>query len=193
MELGEYIKTKIKEYGKSIRWTAEKMNINYKTFDGKLNRNTLSAEELLKLCSLLGISAEKLKLALYYDNTFISDYTEAYVIAEDIFEMELFEKKHIKTKKVKISVANPSKESKFFDKLYLFLPSYSNNVDENEYELKLIKNIYVEFENNDAFMDKIDSHDYDKTTRYHLKRSGLYGNVPLLTSKPRSRNLNIMK
>ncbi|MDR7870719.1 MAG: hypothetical protein RIN55_07680 [Tissierellaceae bacterium] len=64
--LGEYIKKCIKEEGKTSIWVADKLGINYKTFVGKLNRDSITAEELLKISVLLDINLENLKRDLNY-------------------------------------------------------------------------------------------------------------------------------
>ena len=188
MKIGEYIKKIVKEDGKTLAWVAQKMDINYKTFNGKLNRGTLSAEDLLKLCALLGISADKLKVSLNYDNLFISDGTEAYAIAEDISEDQLLTKELVITTKVKLTHTKPTEESKIIDETYLFVHS-NNAIEPQEYELKLIKNIYIIDEVGKFYMDKVDPYNNLKTNRYHLLASRLRGNVP--TSKSYEKNLNI--
>ena len=188
MKIGEYIKKIVKEDGKTLAWVAQKMDINYKTFNGKINRGTLSAEDLLKLCALLGISADKLKVSLNYDNLFISDGTEAYAIAEDISEDQLLTKELVITTKVKLTHTKPTEESKIIDETYLFVHS-NNAIEPQEYELKLIKNIYIIDEVGKFYMDKVDPYNNLKTNRYHLLASRLRGNVP--TSKSYEKNLNI--
>ena len=113
MKIGEYIKKIVKEDGKTLAWVAQKMDINYKTFNGKINRGTLSAEDLLKLCALLGISADKLKAELNYDNLFISDDTVAYAIAENISKKQLLNNELIITTKVKLTLTEPTEKNKF--------------------------------------------------------------------------------
>lgn len=47
--------------GRTLKWVAEQMDINYKTFMGKIKRNSFSAYELLKLSVILKIDLEALK------------------------------------------------------------------------------------------------------------------------------------
>lgn len=176
MNIGDCIKEIVKEDGKTLAWVAQKMNINYKTFSGKLNRGTLSAEDLLKLCALLGISADKLKAELNYDNLFISGDTEAYGIAENISKKQLLNNELIITTKVKITLTEPAGKNKFINEIYLFVHSNNANAPQ-EYELKLIKNVYIIDEGGKFYMEKVDPHNNVKTSRYHLIVSRLRGNI----------------
>lgn len=176
MKIGEYIKKIVKEDGKTLAWVAQKMDINYKTFNGKINRGTLSAEDLLKLCALLGISADKLKAELNYDNLFISDDTVAYAIAENISKKQLLNNELIITTKVKLTLTEPTEKNKFIKEVYLFVHSENAHAPQ-EYELKLIKNVYIIDEGGQFYMEKVDPYDDMRTNRYHLLLSSLKGNV----------------
>ncbi|MGA9518437.1 MAG: helix-turn-helix transcriptional regulator [Trichococcus sp.] len=176
MKIGEFIKEIAKEDGKTLAWIAQKMGINYKTFSGKLNRGTLSADDLLKLCALLGISADKLKEKQNYDNLFISDDAEAYAIAENISEDQLLNKELIITTKVKLTFTESVEKNKFINEIYLFV--HSNNANDlQEYELKLIKNVYIIDEGGQFYMEKVNPNGDVRTNRYHLLLSRLKGNV----------------
>jgi len=61
MNIGSYIKNILKEQGRSQAWIADKLELNEKTFSGKLKRNNITGEELLKIAQLLGINLEELK------------------------------------------------------------------------------------------------------------------------------------
>ena len=61
MDIGEYIQQVLKEQGRSQVWLADKIGIHDKTFSGKLKRNSISGEELLKIAKVLGINLEELK------------------------------------------------------------------------------------------------------------------------------------
>ena len=59
--LGDYIKSYIKQEGKTSKWVADKLGVNYKTFSGKLNRDAITAADLIKISVLLDINLEELK------------------------------------------------------------------------------------------------------------------------------------
>lgn len=61
MDIGEYIQQVLKEQGRSQVWLADKIGIHDKTFSGKLKRNSITGEELLKIAKVLGINLEELK------------------------------------------------------------------------------------------------------------------------------------
>ena len=61
MDIGEYIQKVLDEQGRSQIWLADKLGIHDKTFSGKLKRNSITGEELLKIAQLLGINLEELK------------------------------------------------------------------------------------------------------------------------------------
>jgi len=61
MNIGSYIKNILKDQGRSQAWLANKLELNEKTFSGKLKRNNITGEELLKIAQLLGINLEELK------------------------------------------------------------------------------------------------------------------------------------
>lgn len=64
MDIGEYIQNILDEQGRSQVWLADKLEIHDKTFSGKLKRNSITAEELLKIAIILNIDLEKLKESL---------------------------------------------------------------------------------------------------------------------------------
>lgn len=59
--LSDYIDSEIEKQGLKKRWVAEKVNINYKTFMDKLNRNSFTAEEFLKLISVMDLNLNDVK------------------------------------------------------------------------------------------------------------------------------------
>ena len=61
MDIGSYIKNILKEQGRSQAWLADKLELNEKKFSGKLKRNNITGEELLRVAKLLGINLEELK------------------------------------------------------------------------------------------------------------------------------------
>lgn len=79
MNIGEYIKRYIKEDGRTSLWIAEKLGMNYKTFVGKLNRNSLSADDLLKISALIDMDLEEMKEDLDYKSLFMEAYNFVYI------------------------------------------------------------------------------------------------------------------
>jgi len=61
MDIGEYIQKVLDEQGRSQIWLADKLGIHDKTFSGKLKRNSITGEELLKIAKFLGINLDDLK------------------------------------------------------------------------------------------------------------------------------------
>jgi hypothetical protein len=61
MDLGKHIMILLDEQGRSQTWLADKLNINVKTFSGKLKRNSITGEELLLIAKVLNINLEDLK------------------------------------------------------------------------------------------------------------------------------------
>ena len=61
MDIGEYIQKVLDEQGRSQVWLADKIGIHDKTFSGKLKRNSISGEELLRIAKVLNINLEELK------------------------------------------------------------------------------------------------------------------------------------
>lgn len=61
MNIGEYIQKVLDEQGRSQVWLADQIGIHDKTFSGKLKRNSISGEELLRIAKVLGINLEELK------------------------------------------------------------------------------------------------------------------------------------
>ena len=61
MKLNEYIESILKEQERSKSWLADKLDINSKTFLGKMKRNSITAEELLKIGEILNLNLNSLK------------------------------------------------------------------------------------------------------------------------------------
>jgi hypothetical protein len=61
MNLGKYIIEVLEQQGRSKTWLADKMNINVKTFVGKLKRDSITGQELLRMAEILNIDLEELK------------------------------------------------------------------------------------------------------------------------------------
>jgi hypothetical protein len=61
MDLGKYILSLLNEQGRSQTWLADKLNINVKTFSGKLKRNSITGEEILQIGYWLNINLDELK------------------------------------------------------------------------------------------------------------------------------------
>jgi hypothetical protein len=62
MNLGKYITQVLEQQGRSKTWLADKMNINVKTFTGKLKRDSISGQELLRIADILNLDLEELKI-----------------------------------------------------------------------------------------------------------------------------------
>lgn len=158
MNVGEYIKNYIKEDGRTSLWISEKLGMNYKTFVGKLNRNSLSADELLKISALIDMDLEEIKEDLDYKSLFMEAHNFVYVPIkinnDDIFgsdeiyveKMELMDKK-CKDKSVLVGVlgdediANFSDINKYKDiKIYAFVKSEE---DDNQYILEKVSVNYL--------------------------------------------------
>jgi hypothetical protein len=61
MNLGAYFKDLIKAQGRTYTWVADQIKMNEKTFIGKLNRDSITGEDLLRLAIVLGIDLNELK------------------------------------------------------------------------------------------------------------------------------------
>lgn len=61
MNLGEYIASVIERQGRTKTWVSDKSGINYKTFVDKLNRDSITGKELLRIAKVLNINLEELK------------------------------------------------------------------------------------------------------------------------------------
>ncbi|MEC4565372.1 hypothetical protein L8C07_05395 [Paenibacillus sp. CMAA1739] len=61
VNLGKYIKDIIKAQGRTIAWVSDQLSFNERTLAGKLNRNSVSGDDLMRLSILLGINLEELK------------------------------------------------------------------------------------------------------------------------------------
>lgn len=188
IKLGDYIKNCIKEEGRTISWVSEKLGINYKTFTTKLDRNTMSADELLKISVLLGINLENLKSDLEYKFAITNEY--AYVITEgkdkDIDEILNMDK--ITVSKVRIAGSRGISSDEIYDSIYLFMP-INNELGSIEYELRLANNVHLKEEGGRGYMKKVSS----ETNRYIFSKSKLYGNVNI-SNKAKSilaGNINI--
>ena len=60
MKIGEVIRDFLKKRDRTQRWLATKLNIDEKTFSGKLKRGSIDAEELLTIAHFLDIDLNKL-------------------------------------------------------------------------------------------------------------------------------------
>ncbi|MDY8021223.1 hypothetical protein [Paenibacillus polymyxa] len=65
MYLGFIFKQQLENQGRTIAWLADKLEINEKTLAGKLNRNSITGEEVLIISVLLGIDIRKLQKEAY--------------------------------------------------------------------------------------------------------------------------------
>lgn len=101
MSIGKYIKTCIKEDGRTLTWVSEKLGINYKTFVGKLNRNTLSADELLKVGSLIDINLEHMKMELNFSSLW-SDTKKYIYVAQNALDEDILNKDKILAKLMEV-------------------------------------------------------------------------------------------
>ncbi|MEI2465042.1 hypothetical protein [Niallia taxi] len=61
MNLAEYIEKRMEEKGIRKNWLAEKLNMNYKTFVGKMKRNSITGEEILLISHYLDLNLNQLK------------------------------------------------------------------------------------------------------------------------------------
>lgn len=64
MNISKHIENVMNQKGITKQWLADKLNINYKTFVGKLKRNSITAEELLEIAYYLNIDLNELKTKL---------------------------------------------------------------------------------------------------------------------------------
>jgi hypothetical protein len=62
MNIGKKIKEVLDNQGRTAAWLADKIDINEITLRGKLNRNSISADDLLKVSIILDINLEELKV-----------------------------------------------------------------------------------------------------------------------------------
>lgn len=159
MNIGEYIKSYIKDKGRTSLWISEKLGMNYKTFVGKLNRNSLTADELLKISALIDMNLEEMKYDLeYYDlfkeaNNFVYvpinvDNNNDIFSSEEIYveKMELMNKK-CKDKNVLVGVLGDDDINNFNDinkytdiKIYAFVKSEN---EENQYRFEEVSVNYL--------------------------------------------------
>jgi hypothetical protein len=61
MNLGKYIEQLLEKQGRTKQWTANQLNMNYKTFFYRLKNDSLHAHDLLVIAKLLGIDLNELK------------------------------------------------------------------------------------------------------------------------------------
>ena len=64
MRIGTLIRKTIRQQGRTQQWIAEQLGLDRKTFSGKLTRNSITSDELLKIAELLEINLEDLKKQL---------------------------------------------------------------------------------------------------------------------------------
>ena len=64
MQIGTLIRKTIRKQGRTQQWIAEQLGLDHKTFSGKLTRNSITGDELLKIAELLDINLEDLKKQL---------------------------------------------------------------------------------------------------------------------------------
>lgn len=162
MNICEYIKKCIKEEGRTSLWISEKLNVNYKTFVGRLNKNKLSADDLLKISVLLDIDLEEVKNELDYNNLLMNLRKFIYIpincdkeslLSEDkipVVEMELRNKEQ-KDTGVLVNILNDEFNNfedikKYKDiKIYAFIENENNQEYElGEVSINLLKNIQKE-------------------------------------------------
>lgn len=154
-KIGDFIKSCVKKDGRTLQWVSEKLDINYKTFIGKLSRDSLSADELLKLSALLDINLEDMKRDLGYCSTY------AYAIIDDevISEEELFHKDTFRVIKVQIEGTDGANLDNIYENRYLFVPK--DNGNDSEYELNLFDKAYlIEIEDELELMKKVSDNTY---------------------------------
>lgn len=158
MSIGEYIKRYIKEDGRTSLWISERLGMNYKTFVGKLNRNSLSADDLLKISALIDMDLEEMKEDLDYKSLFTEAYNFVYIpmkinkddnlSLEEVYveKMELMDKK-CKDRSVLVGVLGDEDIANFADinkyediKVYAFVKSEK---DDNQYILEKVSVNYL--------------------------------------------------
>lgn len=71
MEIGRIIETQLDQLGKNQVWLAEKLGWNFKTLNGKINRNSFTWDELLKVAHVLNIDLNELKSKISEDDDFV--------------------------------------------------------------------------------------------------------------------------
>lgn len=76
LTISQIIKRYIKLRGYSIQGVADKLGVNYKTFDGILNRDAVDAKMLLRLANLLGM--DLCWMAQLYENKRPISFLEQY-------------------------------------------------------------------------------------------------------------------
>lgn len=131
--IGDYIKFCIKEDGRTIKGISEKLNINYKTFTGKLKRDSLSADELFKICGLLDINLNQMKKDLNYDSMFEKKYV--YAVIGELSEDELLNAQKVGMRKMEICEGLKPSERENIDIKHIFVPEV-NSLGNMEYKLE---------------------------------------------------------
>ena len=64
MQMGTVIRKTIRKQGKTQQWIAEQLGMDHKTFSGKLSRNSITDDELLKIAALLDVNLEDMNKQL---------------------------------------------------------------------------------------------------------------------------------
>lgn len=124
MNIGEYIKKCIKENGRTTLWVSEKLGINYKTFVGKLNRNTLSADELFKVSILVDIDLEEMKSNLEYNNILNDTRKFIYVAIER--DEQILDREKVPVIKMEICEGK-KRDNEDEDMIYGFIEVFDEN------------------------------------------------------------------
>jgi lambda repressor-like predicted transcriptional regulator len=65
MNLGLIFKETLNKQGRTIAWLSDKLDLHEKTLAGKLNRNSITGEEVLLITTLLGIDIRELQKTYY--------------------------------------------------------------------------------------------------------------------------------
>lgn len=61
MQLGEYIENIIEEQGRTKKWVADSIDINYKTFVDRIKNDRLTGNDLVRIGKLLNVDLNELK------------------------------------------------------------------------------------------------------------------------------------
>lgn len=159
MSIGEYIKKFIKENGYTPVWVAEKLEMNYKTFMGKLNRNSLTADELLKVSTLIEMNLEEVKNELDYSLMYGDVHNFVYVPIES-YEGDITNCLRISVRKFELM------DKKQNDRIILSDILGEDGIDNFE-DVKKYRNINVH-----AFIKKGDNYVYGEVSINYLKNVG---------------------
>jgi transcriptional regulator with XRE-family HTH domain len=117
MSLGKYIKDRIKSQGRTIAWVADRMNINERTFAGKLNRDSITGEDLIKISHILGINLEQLKremLNMKFKVYITAEGFKGNPLFNDEKTIEVYNEEEAKYFAEQLSLSNPNKEVYIF-------------------------------------------------------------------------------